>query len=156
MSLLSCIIPWFCFLSRIHSRRHETATPIRIAASPHGGGLVQQSQMVQPAGGSMGALYPQGVQQAAAQQPGTQGQQQILLARPQLQQQTHHINRPRKCRCMVVEWGARSFLASPLPGHRSPCLLSNMHFRSASWLFIYIYIYIFWVITSFVTMLYSV
>lgn len=75
-------------------RRHETATPVRIAASPHGGGLVQQSQMVQPAGGSVGAHYPQGVQQATGQQPGTQGQQQILVARPQLQQQTHHINRP--------------------------------------------------------------
>ena len=59
---------------------------------------MQQSQMVQPAGGSgMGAVYPQGVQQAAAQQPGVQGQQQILLARPQLQQPTPHINRPRKC-----------------------------------------------------------
>ena len=57
--------------------------------------------MVQPAGSSLSAHYPQGVQQATALQPGSQGQQQILVARPQLQQQTHPMNRPRKCRCYL-------------------------------------------------------
>ena len=101
----------FCFpsiyfiigFSRTHSRRHDSATPVRVAASPHGhgAGVVQQSPMVQPAASSLSAHYPQGVQQATALQPGSQGQQQILVARPQLQQQTHPMNRPRKCRCYL-------------------------------------------------------
>ena len=109
---LPCFIPsiffihlfLFLFFSRTHSRRHDSATPVRVAASPHGhgAGVVPQSPMVQSAGSSLSAHYPQSVQQATAQQPGSQGQQQILVARPQLQQQAHPMNRPRKCRCYLI------------------------------------------------------